>query len=479
MLFQSFLSPTEPGAGAPFLLSTKTSDNMPICILSSPQNVMQMQVAHGLSTPPYAGYTGLGQGVAAVVGGPGRPRVGAYRGQAGNTHSTAEQLHCEGIAERMKAFQEPVPNSNKCLKQDGTSAKMQLAGFNVVDETMNLTITQPDDWHLHLRDENYLSSVVRHSADVFKRAIIMPNLKPPVTTVAAAHAYRQRILRALPHNSPFVPLMTLYLTDSTSAKEIRMARESGVVSGVKLYPAGATTNSQAGVTDLFGKCMPVLEEMVHQGLPLLVHGEVSDKIVDVFDRESSFIAKILQPLVNKLPQLKIVMEHITTREAVQFVKSCQEGFVGATVTPQHLLLNRNAIFQDGLRPHNYCLPILKREIHREAIFSAVTSGSKQFFLGTDSAPHERHAKEAPCGCAGIYNAPVALPLYTQAFEQAGALDKLEAFTSFNGPDFYGLPRNTSKITLAKRPWTVPEEYSFGSGTVVPMFAGRVLDWAVI
>ncbi|KAH7298816.1 hypothetical protein KP509_25G060000 [Ceratopteris richardii] len=307
----------------------------------------------------------------------------------------------------------------------------------------------------------------------------MPNLKPPITTVKSALAYRDRIMTALPPDSPFVPLMTLYLTDNTTAEEIRSARESGAIYAVKLYPAGATTNSQAGVTDLFGKCMPALEEMIQQQLPLLVHGEVTDKNVDIFDRESAFINMVLQPLVNRLPQLKIVMEHITTREAVQFVTSCGEGSIAATVTPQHLIMNRNALFQNGLQPHNYCLPVLKREIHREAVFKAVTSGSKQFFLGTDSAPHEKHTKEASCGCAGIYNAPVAVPLYTQVFEQAGALDKLEAFTSFNGPDFYGLPRNTSTIRIVREPWIVPNEYHFGSSTVVPMFAGKSLDWKVV
>ncbi|MCO5613186.1 hypothetical protein L7F22_067462 [Adiantum nelumboides] len=314
------------------------------------------------------------------------------------------------------------------------------SALTVNTDITQLTITQPDDWHLHLRDGNHLCSVLPHSAGVFKRAIIMPNLKPPVTTVSAALNYRERIVNALPPNSPFLPLMTLYLTDDTTPEEIRLARNSGAVFAIKLYPAGATTNSQAGVTDLFGKCIPALEEMIRQQLPLLVHGEVADKTVDVFDRER---------------------------------------MVAATVTPQHLIMNRNALFQDGLQPHNYCLPVLKREIHREAIFAAVTSGSKQFFLGTDSAPHERHTKEVSCGCAGIYNAPVSIPLYTQVFEQAGALDKLEAFTSFNGPDFYGLPRNTSKITILKRSWMVPKEYRFGTSTVVPMFAGKSLNWVVV
>ncbi|KAJ6741327.1 DIHYDROOROTASE [Salix purpurea] len=294
---------------------------------------------------------------------------------------------------------------------------------------MELTITQPDDWHLHLRDGEVLQAVVPHSASSFGRAIVMPNLKPPITSTAAAVAYRESILKALPADSVFSPLMTLYLTDTTSPHEIKLARESGVVFAVKLYPAGATTNSQDGVTDLFGKCLPVLEEMAEQNMPLLVHGE-----------------------------------------------SCSYGSVAATVTPQHLLLNRNALFQGGLQPHNYCLPVLKREIHRQAIVSAVTSGNKKFFLGTDSAPHEKRRKESPCGCAGIYNAPVAISLYAKVFEEAGALDKLEAFTSFNGPDFYGLPRNTSKIKLTRTPWKVPESFSFSFGDIVPMSAGETLEW---
>ncbi|GLJ44651.1 hypothetical protein SUGI_0938530 [Cryptomeria japonica] len=345
--------------------------------------------------------------------------------------------------------------------------------------SIDFTMTQPDDWHLHLRDGDLLESVIAHSATIFGRAIVMPNLKPPITTVADAVSYRERILKALPSDSKFTPLMTLYLTDNTNHNEIRLARESGVVVGVKLYPAGATTNSEDGVTDLFGKCMPVLKEMMECGLPLLVHGEVTDPNVDVFDREKVFIENILKPLVNKLPHLKIVMEHITTIDAVNFVKSSVEGLVAATVTPQHLLLNRNALFQGGLQPHNYCLPVLKREIHRQAIVSAVTSGSKQFFLGTDSAPHERHQKERSCGCAGIYSAPVALPLYTKVFEEAGALEKFEAFASFNGPDFYGLPRNTSKITMQKVSWQVPEEYNFSFGSIVPMFSGQILEWCVV
>ncbi|KAJ1397510.1 Metal-dependent hydrolase [Sesbania bispinosa] len=344
---------------------------------------------------------------------------------------------------------------------------------------MELTITQPDDWHLHLRDGALLEAVIPHSARHFGRAIVMPNLKPPITTTAAATAYRESILKAIPKNSNFTPLMTLYLTDNTTRDEIKLAKKSGFVHGVKLYPAGATTNSQDGVTDLFGKCYSVLEEMVEQDLPLLVHGEVTNPEVDIFDREKVYIETILEPLVQRLPQLKVVMEHITTMDAVKFVESCKEGYVAATVTPQHLLLNRNALFQGGLQPHNYCLPVLKREIHRQAIVSAVTSGSKRFFLGTDSAPHDRRKKECPCGCAGIYNSPVALSLYAKVFEEAGALDKLEAFTSFNGPDFYGLPRNKLKIKLRKAPWRVSECLSFPFGDIVPMCAGETLEWEAV
>ncbi|KAM7265878.1 hypothetical protein ACFE04_003561 [Oxalis oulophora] len=341
---------------------------------------------------------------------------------------------------------------------------------------MELTITRPDDWHLHLRDGDLLRAIVPHSANHFGKAIVMPNLKPPITTTVAAISYRESILKVLPSNSDFTPLMTLYLTDTTSPEEIKLARKSGDVFAVKLYPAGATTNSQDGVTDLLGKCLPVLEEMVEQNMLLLVHGEVTNPDVDVFDREKVFIDTVLQPLIQRLPQLKIVMEHITTMDAVKFVESCKEGSVAATVTPQHLILNRNAIFKGGLQPHYYCLPVLKREIHRQAIVSAVTSGSKRFFLGTDSAPHERQRKECSCGCAGIYNAPVALSVYAKVFEQAGALDKLEGFTSLNGPDFYGLPRNTSKIKLTKTPWKVPESFTFSFGEIVPMFAGETLEW---
>ncbi|CAO1945968.1 unnamed protein product [Urochloa humidicola] len=338
-----------------------------------------------------------------------------------------------------------------------------------------LIITRPDDWHLHVREGDVLEAVLPHSAMHFGRAIIMPILKPPVTTTARAVEYREEIMKALPPGSSFVPLMTLYLTDNTSPEEIKLARKSGVVFAVKLYPAGATTNSQDGVTDI-EKCLPVLEEMVRQEMPLLVHGEVTDPHVDTFDREKVFIDRILAPLVQKLPQLKIVMEHITTMDAVNFIESCEGGHVAATVTPQHLLLNRNALFQGGLQPHNYCLPVLKRETHRQAILSAVTSGSRRYFLGTDSAPHDKRYKERSCGCAGIYSAPVALSLYAKVFEEAGALDKLESFTSFNGPDFYGLPRNNSKIVLRKSAWKVPATYTYSSGEIVPMFTGSTLEW---
>ncbi|KAK9747597.1 hypothetical protein RND81_02G002500 [Saponaria officinalis] len=341
---------------------------------------------------------------------------------------------------------------------------------------MELTLTRPDDWHLHLRDGDLLAAVAPYSARHFGRAIIMPNLRPPVSTTAAAVAYRESIMKVVPDRSDFNPLMTLYLTDKMDPNEIKLARESGVVHAVKLYPAGATTNSQDGVTDLFGKCLPTLQEMAEQNMPLLVHGEVTDPSVDIFDREKVFIETVLRPLILKLPQLKVVMEHITTADAVNFIESCKEGTVAATVTPQHLILNRNSLFQGGLQPHNYCLPVLKRETHRQAIVAAVTSGSKQYFLGTDSAPHERRRKECSCGCAGIFNAPVALSLYAKVFEEAGALDKLEAFSSFNGPDFYGLPRNISKVKLTRQAWKVPERLAFTFGEIVPMFAGETLEW---
>ncbi len=340
-----------------------------------------------------------------------------------------------------------------------------------------LTITRPDDWHLHLRDGSVLADVLPHTAAQFARAIVMPNLKPPVTTTAMASAYRDRILAALPDGMTFEPLMVLYLTDNTQPDEIRKAVESGFVHGVKLYPAGATTNSDAGVTDL-QRCMPALEMMQKLGLPLLLHGEVTDAEIDVFDREAVFIDRILQPLRKQLPQLKIVFEHITTQEAAHYVRDA-EGPIAATITAHHLLYNRNAIFKGGVRPHYYCLPILKREKHRHALMQAASSGNPRFFLGTDSAPHAKGLKEHACGCAGCYTALHAMELYALAFEEAGALDKLEAFASFYGADFYGLSRNKDNITLQKQNWIVPEELVMQSATIVPLDAGTTLAWKMV
>jgi len=341
----------------------------------------------------------------------------------------------------------------------------------------SLTITRPDDWHLHLRDGAMLSAVLPHSARQFARAIVMPNLKPPVTDTAQAVAYRARILAALPVGMQFEPLMTLYLTDNTPPDEIRRAQGSGVVHGVKLYPAGATTNSDAGVTDL-SKCYPTLEVMQELGMPLLVHGEVTDPVVDVFDREAVFIERVLEPLRRALPALKIVFEHITTREAAQYVSAADDA-VAATVTAHHLLYNRNDIFKGGIRPHYYCLPILKREQHRQALLAAATSGSGKFFLGTDSAPHPKGAKEHACGCAGCYTALHAMELYAQAFESAGALERLEAFASLNGPAFYGLPRNSGSITLQRQAWTLPAELPLAEGAIVPLNGGETLNWKLV
>ena len=336
-----------------------------------------------------------------------------------------------------------------------------------------LTFTRPDDWHLHLRDGAAMAAVLAHSAARFGRAIVMPNLKPPVTTTAQALAYRERILAALAPDADFQPLMTLYLTDATPPGEIARARDAGIAA-VKLYPAGATTNSDAGVTDI-RKTRPTLEAMQRAGLPLLAHGEVTDPAVDLFDREAVFIDRVLAPLRRDFPALKIVFEHITTREAAQYVAEAGAG-MAATITAHHLLHNRNAIFQGGIRPHYYCLPVLKREAHRQALLLAAASGNPRFFLGTDSAPHPVHLKEAACGCAGCYTAHAAIELYAQAFESAGALDKLEAFASFHGPDFYGLPRNKSKITLLRHPWTPPPRYAFGDDEITPLGAGEALGW---
>jgi dihydroorotase len=339
-----------------------------------------------------------------------------------------------------------------------------------------LTITRPDDWHLHVRDGDALSAVVPHTAAQFARAIIMPNLKPPVTAAEQALAYKQRILAAVPAGMAFEPLMTLYLTDNTPPDEIKRAREAGVVA-CKLYPAGATTNSDAGVTDL-RKTYKTLEAMQREGILLLVHGEVTSPEIDVFDREAVFIDQQLIPLRKDFPELKIVFEHITTREAAQYVQS-EGAHTAATITAHHLLYNRNAIFTGGVRPHYYCLPVLKREVHRQALVQAATSGSAKFFLGTDSAPHPAHLKEHASGCAGCYTALHAMELYAQAFEAAGALDKLEAFASFNGPAFYGLPRNAGTLTLRRENWTLPEQLPFGSASLKPLGAGEAMAWRAL
>lgn len=340
-----------------------------------------------------------------------------------------------------------------------------------------LTLTRPDDWHLHLRDDALMASVLPDTARQFARAIVMPNLRPPVTTTEQAIAYRARILAALPAGMKFEPLMTLYLTNNTSAEEIRKAKASGIVHAVKLYPAGATTNSDAGVTDL-RLTYAALEEMQRCGMPLLVHGEVTDSDIDVFDREAVFIDRVMQPLLKDLPNLRVVFEHITTLDAAQFVAAATDN-IAATLTPQHLRYNRNAMLVGGIRPHFFCLPILKRETHRAALVKAATSGSKKFFLGTDSAPHAQHTKENACGCAGCYSAHNAIELYAEAFEAANALDKLEAFASFNGADFYGLPRNTEKITLKKEEWTMPHSIEFGGSKLVPLRAGETMKWKLL
>ena len=340
--------------------------------------------------------------------------------------------------------------------------------------TTQLTLTRPDDWHLHVRDGAAMASVIGHTARQFARAIIMPNLKPPVTTTELAVAYRERILAALPDGSDFQPLMTLYLTDSTSPDEISRAKSSGVVFAVKLYPAGATTNADSGVTQI-QKTYPTLAAMEAHGLPLLVHGEATDPSVDVFDREKVFIDQQLLPITKQFPNLRIVFEHITTKDAVDFVLETGDN-IGATITPHHLLLNRNAMLVGGIHPHNYCLPVLKRETHREALVTAATSGNAKFFLGTDSAPHAKGAKESACGCAGIYSAHAALELYATVFDQADALDKLEGFASHFGADFYRLPRNTDRITLQRAEQTIPDNFTFGGEMLVPFYAGQTLEW---
>ncbi|MEY3863559.1 MAG: hypothetical protein RL183_444 [Pseudomonadota bacterium] len=343
-----------------------------------------------------------------------------------------------------------------------------------------IEITRPDDWHLHIRDGEVLTDLLKHTASQFERAIIMPNLKPPVTTAEMAAAYKKRILAALPVGSSFTPLMVLYLTDNTSADEVKKAHQEDVV-GFKLYPAGTTTNSDAGVTDI-KKCTKALEAMEACGMPLLLHGEVTHADVDVFDREAVFIDQVLEPLRQRHPGLKIIFEHITTKQAAQYVESADAqrfGAIAATITPQHLLYNRNAIFSGGIRPHYYCLPILKREEHRQELVRVATSGNSRFFLGTDSAPHVKGTKENACGCAGCYTAWHAMPLYAEVFDQANALDRLEAFASHFGPDFYNLPRNTGKLILKRQAQQIPNEFSIGASTVVPLRAGESLAWTIV
>ncbi len=369
------------------------------------------------------------------------------------------------------------------LSEKGYTNRIQNHMQNRTNNIQSFTIIRPDDWHLHVRDGAMLEYVLPHTARQFGRAIIMPNLKPPVTTTAQAIAYRERILAALllatdkDTSSKFQPLMTLYLTDNTSPDEIRRAKESGLVHAVKFYPAGATTNSDAGVTAL-RRCYLALDVMQEVGMPLLVHGEVTDPAIDIFDREAVFIEQVMRPLRRDMPALKVVFEHITTKDAVQYVAEA-DGQIAATITAHHLLYNRNEIFKGGMRPHYYCLPVLKREDHRQALVKAATSGNERFFLGTDSAPHDRNLKEHACACAGCYTALHAIELYAEAFDQVGALDKLEAFASFNGPKFYGLPRNVDTITVRRESWIVPTELPFNMGTIVPLNGGSSINWRLL
>ncbi|MCW8983658.1 MAG: dihydroorotase [Gammaproteobacteria bacterium] len=338
-----------------------------------------------------------------------------------------------------------------------------------------ITLTRPDDWHVHFRDGDALGEIVPHHARRFGRAIVMPNLKPPVTHLDGAMAYRQRVVDAIPADCDFTPLMTLYLTQKTTPEDIENAKQSGMIYGVKLYPAGATTNSDAGVTNIFA-LLPTLQAMASVGLPLLIHAEVTDPAVDVFDREKSFLEQVVKPLLEKLPDLKVVLEHVTTTDMANFVIDAGEH-VGATVTPQHLLYNRSDIFKGGINPHLYCLPILKREQHRERLCEIVASGHPRFFLGTDSAPHSQHAKESACGCAGIFSAPCAIEIYAEIFESLGVLEKLEGFASYHGADFYGLPRNESQITLVNKPWIVPESFPMDNeNQLIPLKANETLHW---
>ncbi|WP_111496521.1 dihydroorotase [Marinobacter bohaiensis] len=339
--------------------------------------------------------------------------------------------------------------------------------------TTTLTLTRPDDWHLHVRDGEVLADVVPATARCFRRAIIMPNLVPPVVNASDALAYRQRIMAVLPEGADFDPLMTLYLTEQTTAEDIRQAREAGVIAA-KLYPAGATTNSSSGVTDI-RNIDAVLEAMSECGMLLLVHGEVTDSDIDIFDREKIFLERVLAPTRERFPDLKVVLEHITTEDSAQFVLESDRN-LAATITPQHLLYNRNHMLVGGMRPHLYCLPILKRQRHQQALQDVVVGGDRRFFLGTDSAPHDTSRKESACGCAGCFSAPAAIELYAEAFDDLGALDNLEAFASFNGPDFYGLPRNTDTITLVREPWTQAESLPLGSGRITPLRAGEQIRW---
>ncbi|HIE6498136.1 dihydroorotase [Serratia marcescens] len=339
-----------------------------------------------------------------------------------------------------------------------------------------LKIRRPDDWHIHLRDDEMLKTVVPYTSQVFGRAIVMPNLVPPVTTVAAARAYRDRILAAVPQGHNFTPLMTCYLTNSLAASELVNGFEQGVFTAAKLYPANATTNSSHGVSDVTG-IYPLFEQMQKIGMPLLIHGEVTDPAVDIFDREARFIEQVMEPIRQQFPELKIVFEHITTKEAAQYVQAGNR-FLGATITPQHLMFNRNHMLVGGIRPHLFCLPILKRNVHQEALRQAVASGSDRFFLGTDSAPHLKHRKESSCGCAGCFNAPNAIPAYAAVFEQLGALEHFEAFCSLNGPRFYGLPLNEDFIELQRVPTTQPEEITLGNESVIPFLAGETLNWSL-
>ncbi|WP_420067537.1 dihydroorotase [Serratia ureilytica] len=339
-----------------------------------------------------------------------------------------------------------------------------------------LKIRRPDDWHIHLRDDEMLKTVVPYTSQVFGRAIVMPNLVPPVTTVAAARAYRDRILAAVPQGHNFTPLMTCYLTNSLTASELVSGFEQGVFTAAKLYPANATTNSSHGVSDVTG-IYPLFEQMQKIGMPLLIHGEVTDPAVDIFDREARFIEQVMEPIRRHFPELKIVFEHITTKEAAQYVQAGNR-FLGATITPQHLMFNRNHMLVGGIRPHLFCLPILKRNVHQEALRQAVASGSDRFFLGTDSAPHLKHRKESSCGCAGCFNAPNAIPAYAAVFEQLGALEHFEAFCSLNGPRFYGLPINEDFIELQRVPTTQPEEIALGNESVIPFLAGETLNWSL-